>query len=164
MPRTDQKRGAARKLWRGIRSVIIYFIIVISIIIGLPRLLSKTLNTPFPMAAITSGSMWPVLKQGDLVFIKGITDRNELAKGDIIVYSNKVNGTLTIHRIITLSEVTVVTQGDANFTADAPTRYEDIIGETVSLRGKPVRIPYLGSVTVYASNLKSRGGEGSIKK
>ena len=34
--------------------------------------LSWYLDTPYPMAAITSGSMWPVLKEGSLVFIKSV--------------------------------------------------------------------------------------------
>ena len=37
---------------------------------------------------------------------------------------------------------------------DAPVKYENVVGRTLYLLNRPVHIPYLGSITVYASNLK----------
>lgn len=105
------------------------------------------------MAAITSGSMWPVLKQGDLIFIQGINS-DDLKVGDIIVYRNQINNTFTIHRIAKVEQNFITTKGDANFQEDPPVRYEDIVGRALTALNKPIRLPYLGSITMMASNLK----------
>lgn len=131
----------------------VYVLIVGGIIFGLPRLLTKALNTPYPMAAITSGSMWPALKTGDLVFIKGVYAKEDMKKGDVIVFRNKTNNTLTIHRVIELGD-RITTKGDANFKEDAPVDYKDVIGKALTFNGGLLHIPYLGSITVFASNLR----------
>jgi signal peptidase I len=100
------------------------------------------------MAAITSGSMWPALHEGDLIFIEGV-GRDDLAVDDIVVWRNP-NG-FTIHRITKLSENSLTTKGDANFTEDEPVKYEDVIGRTYNIFGKEARIPYLGMISVYAN-------------
>ena len=88
---------------RGIKILInlfIYMAIVGAIVYGLPKFLSWSLNTPYPMAAITSGSMWPALNEGDLVFIKGGLKKEDLKEGDVVVYRNERGGSFTIHRIV----------------------------------------------------------------
>ena len=141
-----------RRALRAVVNVVIYIAIIASITVGIPKFLSWYLDTPYPMATITSGSMWPALKEGDLVFIKGIRDRAQIAIGDIIVYRNKENNTFTIHRVVALGNDEITTQGDANFTKDAPVKYENVIGETFTVYGKSVRLPSAGFVTMYASN------------
>lgn len=140
-----------RSSWWG---TIIYFVVLAGIVLGLPRFLSWSLHTQYPMAAITSGSMWPVLKVDDLVFIRGGITKGDLKVGDIIVYHNKTNNTLTIHRLVQLNDETFVTRGDANFNDDSPASYADIIGKSLTFFGQPVRIPYLGFVTIFANNLR----------
>jgi signal peptidase I len=131
----------------------LYAVIVAGTVFGLPKFLTWYLDTPYPMAAITSGSMWPALSEGDLVFIRGVA-KEQLAEGDIIVYRNPNGGSFTIHRIVSLTADTLVTKGDANFNPDAPISYNDVIGKTVTVRGRELHIPHLGSVTVFASNFK----------
>lgn len=142
---------------KGFQSFVINFVVYICIVAGLvfgmPKFLAWALDTTFPMAAITSGSMWPALKEGDLVFIQGV-DPHALNENDIIVYRNRVNNTFTIHRVISFGEDTLITKGDANFNEDAPVAYRDVVGRAFRLFGKHVRIPYLGSITVLANNLK----------
>jgi len=147
-------KSKMRKWLSFLLNSFVYFAIIFGILIGLPRFLVWKLDTPYPMAAITSGSMWPDLKEGELVFIKGIDNKNQISIGDIIVFRNTLNDTLTIHRVIELGENTLVTKGDANFGEDKPISYNDVVGKTVMLNGKPFNIPYLGSITVFASNLK----------
>lgn len=134
-------------------NVAIYFVIIFGIVFGLPRFLSWALHTQYPMAAITSGSMWPALKEGDLVFVQGIP-KEDIKVGDIIVYRN-TGGGFTIHRVVKLSESKITTKGDANFGEDAPVSYSDVVGRTFNIGSKPLSIPYLGSITVFASNLKN---------
>ncbi|MBI4132661.1 MAG: signal peptidase I [Candidatus Sungbacteria bacterium] len=126
----------------------IYAAIAVGLVWGLPRGLSRALGTPYPMATITSGSMWPVLKEGDLILIQAVP-KQALKVGDIVVWRNPQG--FTVHRVVKLGDETFVTKGDANFKDDAPVRYEDLIGRTVAIREQPLRIPYVGFISLTAS-------------
>lgn len=125
---------------------VLYIAILIALIYGTPKGLAYVLKTEYPMASITSGSMWPALKRGDLILIKGIEGKGDIKENDIIVYKNP-NG-FTIHRVITLNENTVVTKGDANNVANSPIKYEEIIGKPLTIKDKPLRIPFLGNINI----------------
>ena len=141
-----------KKFLKILKEIVIYLLIVAALIYGLPKFLAYSLDTEYPMASITSSSMWPALKQGDLVLIKGV-DKQELAIDDIVVYSNE-NG-FTIHRIVKLDENSLVTRGDANNVNDNPIKYEQVIGRVVKFRDKPLRIPYFGMISVLISKYRS---------
>lgn len=130
---------------------VIYIALVGGIVWGLPKFLSWKLETQYPIAAITSGSMWPVLKKSDLVFIQKVS-RGDLKEGDIIVWQNERG--FTIHRIVRIEADTLVTKGDANFTEDPSISYGDVIGRTVMLGSKPLRIPMFGSIAVWSNGFK----------
>lgn len=150
-PAAPRKKSLARRA----AGMVIYLAVLVGVVVGLPRGLSYVLKTPYPLAAITSGSMWPNLKEGDLVLILGYQgDPREVAVGDIIVFRNPT-GTFTIHRIVLKNDKTVTTKGDANFEPDKPVKYKDIIGKAVALGDKPVRLPLIGSISVIANNLKN---------
>lgn len=136
-------------LMQGI-NLAIYVLILGGIVFGLPKYLTWQFQTSYPMAAITSGSMWPVLKKGDLVVIRGIT-KDQLAVGDIIVFKNPENHTLTIHRIVKMDTATLTTKGDANFREDQPVPYENVVGKTVLWSKMPVRVPWVGTVTMFVN-------------
>jgi len=124
----------------------IYIVVFITIVWGTPMILVKMLHTEYPIASITSGSMWPVLKQGDMVFIRGYSgNKQDLKLGDVVVYKNERG--FTIHRIVKLDEKTLVTKGDANNIDDAPVEYSQLIGKMVTIKGQPLRIPYLGMLS-----------------
>lgn len=133
---------------KTIKSIIewaIYIVIIAAIVWGTPKVLAKVLNTPYPIASITSSSMWPVLKSGDLIFIKGASGRGDINLGDIVIYRNEEG--FTIHRVVKLDDETFVTRGDANNVDDQPVKYQELIGKTVNLKGQPLRIPYLGKLS-----------------
>ncbi len=136
---------------KSIIEILIYVVVVAALVVGTPKVLVYTLGTEYPIASITSGSMWPELKKGDLVFIE-YADKNNLAIRDIVVYKNEKG--FTIHRIIELNEETLKTKGDANNIADAPVEYNRIVGKTVNLKDKPLRIPQFGKLTIWASGLR----------
>lgn len=136
---------------RFLVNALAYILIMGGIVFGLPKFLAWELNTPYPMAAITSGSMWPALKEGDLVFVQGIINKSDISIGDIIVYRNKSNNTFVIHRVVALGDDALTTQGDANFSKDALVSYEDVVGKTFKIFGWNARIPNLGVITVYAN-------------
>jgi len=146
---------------------IFYLAILAALVWGTPWVLAKVLNTPYPIAAITSGSMWPALKQGDIVLIKGVSGKDEIKVGDIAVYKNpstssgqaidkvtfiSANGqeegaSFTIHRVVKVNETTFVTRGDANNVDDNPAAYSQLVGKAVTLGSKTFRIPYLGKIS-----------------
>lgn len=129
-------------------NVAIYLAIVGVLLFGLPRFLAWYLGTPYPIAAVTSGSMWPTLHTGDLIFIQA-TRREDIKIGDIVVWKNP-NG-FTIHRVVELGENTLTTKGDANFKNDDPVAYSDVVGRTYQVFGKNARLPYLGFISINAS-------------
>ncbi|OHA08499.1 MAG: signal peptidase I [Candidatus Sungbacteria bacterium RIFCSPLOWO2_01_FULL_59_16] len=136
-------------------NVLVYALIVGGVVWGAPKFLSWKLGTEYPIASITSGSMWPSLHRGDMIFIEAVP-REALKAGDVVVWRNPSaapGGTqgFTIHRLVELRETTLVTKGDANFKNDDPVGYDRLIGRTAMFRGKPFRIPYLGYVTITAS-------------
>ena len=142
---------------------IFYLAILAALVWGTPWVLAKVLNTPYPIAAITSGSMWPVLKQGDIVLIKGASSKSDLKVGDIAVYKNtqadlgkvtflsasgaEEGASFTIHRVVKLGDTTFVTRGDANNMDDEPVVYSQLVGKAVTWGNKPLRIPYLGGIS-----------------
>jgi len=136
------------KKTKNILEWIVCAVIVVAIAYGTPMVLSKILKTEYPVASITSSSMWPALKKGDIVFIKNV-DKSELKVGDVVVYKNERG--FTIHRVTELNEKTLKTKGDANNVSDRPVKYEEVVGRTVEWNGKPFRIPKLGKITILMS-------------
>lgn len=134
-----------KKVIKTVFEWIIYVAVFLVIVWGTPWALTKILKTEYPIAAITSSSMWPALKQGDIVLIRGVSGRTDIEKGDIVVYTNDRG--FTIHRAVDLRTDEIVTKGDANNINDAPVGYDRVIGKAVTFRGKPVRIPWLGKLS-----------------
>ena len=140
------------KLNKTLKSIIgwiVYLVILVGLVYGTPKVLTYALDTDYPMASITSGSMWPSLKKGDLVLIKGIGSKEEVQMGDIIVYQNPKG--FTIHRVIRINNNTLVTKGDANNTEDEPIKYDKIIGKTLTINDNPLRIPFFGKIGILIS-------------
>lgn len=137
---------------------LVYLAVLAGLVWGTPKILTYALKTPYPMASITSGSMWPVLKVGDMVLIKGVASKNDISVGDIIVYKNLPSTgsgqafSFTIHRVIEKNANTVITKGDANNISDAPVTYDEVIGKTVNFNNGPVRIPYLGQISILINS------------
>ena len=144
----EEKQANRSKLVKILRTVIgtiLYILFVVALVWGTPKALSYFLNTEYPMAAITSGSMWPELKKNDLVFIEGIDPRT-VQVDDIVVFTNKKNA-FTIHRVIELGDHKLKTKGDANNVADEPIKYEDIVGRLYKVGDWNARIPKLGFIS-----------------
>lgn len=135
------------KIFKGIVGWILYVAILVGLIVGIPKGLAYVLKTDYPMASITSGSMWPILKKGDLIFIEGVDAENDIKVGDIVVYQNPKG--FTIHRVVEMDDTTVITKGDANNVKDAPVEYEKIVGRTLTINNNPLRIPFLGMISAW---------------
>ena len=142
----QEQMSKGKKLFKRVGGTILYILIVFALVYYTPKLLSYALNTEYPMAAITSGSMWPELKKGDLVFIQGIDPRT-VEVNDIVVYTNQKNA-FTIHRVVELRDDKLVTKGDANNVNDDPVQYEDIVGRLYKIGNWNTRIPKLGLISI----------------
>lgn len=138
---------------RNIFEAVLYILVVCAFIFGIPSALSYILKAPYPMATITSESMWPVLKKNDMVFITTVT-KEDLKIGDIVVFKNERG--FTIHRIIGIQGEMLTTKGDANNISDEPISYEEIIGRTVNYGHAPLKIPEIGSISIWAANFRSK--------
>lgn len=131
------------RIAKGAIKVVLYIAFVVAAVYYTPKILAKALHTQYPLATITSGSMWPVLKVNDLILVKGITGK-EAQIGQIIIYQNPRG--FTIHRLIRRQNNFLITQGDANNVEDSPVRESDVVGRTVYIGKSPFRIPYLGLI------------------
>ena len=60
------------KKTKSIVETLIYIIIMAVLAVGTPKALCYVLKTEYPVASITSGSMWPALKKGDIVLMEGV--------------------------------------------------------------------------------------------
>ena len=134
---------STRRFARGAGSIVL--IILVAALI--PKLLSYALGTKYPLASITSSSMWPALKRGDLVLLRHRPPQ-ELKEGMIVAYEDPDGRGVIIHRIVGFDGAFVVTKGDANDTEDEPVPMYDIIGAVPTIGGTPLKLPFLGHVTL----------------
>lgn len=125
----------------------LYVVFIVGAAYLAPRAISRALDTPHPMAAITSQSMFPTLKRGDMVFIQGVDKVTDLEVGDIIAYDDDVSG-LVIHRIIEIDGEKLHTIGDANLSPDDWISFDQVVGRTLTLAGRMAKVPYLGNLPI----------------
>lgn len=139
--KTDSKAPRGRGKRTAFR---ILLIAIISLFFGATvysinarRVVGNAMPMPFGvgLSVILSGSMEPTLSVNDLVVIKSA---DEYAVDDIIVYQS--GNDLVIHRIIAMSEETLITQGDANNTPDEPVSISAVKGRMVA------SVPYVGAL------------------
>lgn len=147
--RDERAHTPRRPWWRRLGGLAIEVAIIVGVAWAVPHALAFALRTDCPLATITSSSMWPTLKRGDLVVVKGI-DESAVSVGDIVVYESGT-GTMVIHRVITVDGQTLVTQGDANGEPDEPIALADVAGVVPVLGGAPLHLPYLGQITLLAN-------------
>jgi|SRR3989344_363582 len=151
----EKKPKKKKSVLRKIIGWIVYLVIVGGLMYITPKALSGYLGTDTPIAAITSGSMWPALKKGDLVFVKAIESQKDLEVEDIIVFRNPKG--YTIHRIKEINDIKIVTKGDANNISDVPIEFSDVVGKTLEYSsGRPVRIPRMGYFSIWLNGRDSR--------
>ena len=148
-----EEESRKKRIIKTIIWTVAYIALVAVLVWGTPRALKYYLNTEYPMAAITSRSMWPVLYKGDLVFIQGVYQKEDISIDDIVVFTN-AKGVFTIHRVIELGEDTLTTKGDANNVPDNPIQYKNVIGKLYKIGNWNARLPKLGFISTSASKYR----------
>ncbi len=104
----------------------------------------------FFFAIVTSGSMEPTFKKGDLVFVQDILVKPNV--GDIIIFTDprgNIAGNVPVtvtHRINEISGNTIRTKGDNNPVPDSwKVNKKDILGKAIVLNGKPFVLKDVGN-------------------
>ena len=124
----------------------LFIIVVVGAIYAIPEILSRTLSTDNPMMTVTSQSMWPVLKRGDLIFIKG-TGLEDIEIGSVIVFRHGEG--MAVHRVVRIEGQTITTKGDANTKEDNPITSDDIVGRVPTIGDRPFKIPFVGNIALW---------------
>jgi len=120
-------------------------------------------RTEYPILAVASGSMEPVLYAGDLIFVEGIQNFSDIhvapkdadSPGDILVYQGTSN--LIVHRAIDKKEsidgsIVFIIHGDANGEGANEQVAEDrIVGRYIEFK-----VPWLGNVALFFEPLERK--------
>lgn len=144
------------KIWRH-RELVFFITIVVVIMLTKFIILPAATGTDVPVAVVEGKSMFPLLREGDVVFIKKVGSR-DIKVGDIIVY--EYNGKYIIHRVIEVihynNRVYYVTKGDNNPIADPYYKpgvpYSKVKGKVIGFGDNNVfKIPYIGYYTLWVT-------------
>mgnify|MGYP000863935123 FL=1 len=151
------------KIFKLVVTIIIYVIAAFMAVSAVGTIVAKQ---PFLMTAIRSNSMYPQLERGDLVILNEFSSKDSLSTKDIIVFrveeGNYIINDWMMHRITDgNARDGFITKGDANERTDQedmgipPIKPEWIAGKALVLRGKPLKIPLLGHLALYAEQSKN---------
>lgn len=125
--------------WRTARQLLYLGIICLVAILGVA--LCVLLIGGSQLLSVQSGSMEPAIQKGDLISVKR-TPTRDLRVGDVITFAAPDGSGQTItHRIVAkTNDMTgrIVTQGDANETADQAVMPSQIVGRVER------HVPYAG--------------------
>jgi len=142
-------------LKRGYVQTIIMILLVVFAVLIFWYGLRVVFRTDYPVLAVASGSMEPVLFRGDLIFVEGIEDFDDIhvaskdaeQPGDILVYQGARD--LIVHRVIDKRVVdgkyVFIFHGDANPEgANEHVSQDKIIGRYVGFK-----VPWLGNIALF---------------
>jgi signal peptidase I len=139
----QSKRGDEGRFYLGLVALVGLLVFgTLAVIAVLPMVVPG-----YTSASITSGSMQPKLRPGDVVIAVGNGGAG-IKTGTIVVYEDPARGDLVTHRIVGVNDDgSYVTRGDANGVNDA----QAIPSENVKGVGKWV-VPYVGLPRVWVAN------------
>ncbi len=139
-------RGLLRRL-RVALPLIALLLAFFTLFVGL----GLALDTRTPLVVVASGSMRPVLYEGDILLIEGVRFDEIRASpddGDVVVYRRPFDGRLIVHRAIAKGPNALITKGDANSAPDPfPVPPDAVVGRWTGLM-----IPHwtgLGYLTLF---------------
>jgi signal peptidase len=119
-------------------------------------------RTEYPILAVASGSMEPVLYKGDLIVIEGVQNATDIhvapkdadPPGDILVYQGTTD--LIVHRAIDKKIVDgrniFIIHGDANpYGANEQVDEDRILGRYIG-----VKVPWLGNIALFFADSETK--------
>jgi signal peptidase len=142
-------------LKHGYVQTILMIVVVIVAVLLFWYGLRFAFRTEYPILAVASGSMEPVLYKGDLIVVEGIENVSDIyvapkdaeKPGDILVYQGATE--MIVHRAIdkttgTDGKITFIIHGDANAEgANEHVHESKIIGRYVGFK-----VPWLGQIAL----------------
>jgi signal peptidase I len=138
-------------------SFLLYVAFIAGAVYYVPQILSWVLDTPYPMASVSSQSMWPALNKGDLIFLQGVDKADDLQIGDIIAFQHEKG--ITVHRVLEIDGDVITTQGDANPVADQPIQFDQVVGRVITIGGRVAKVPYVGSIAGLFAPFATQAGQ-----
>ena len=152
-------KNTGKKIFREYRDLIVAGIVIGGLFIAFNFVLPAYLNTPTPIAYISSGSMEPTYYTGDLVIIRGVKG-SDINVGDVIVFKPEGFNEYILHRVAAKKfengKYYFLTKGDNPNT----NRYIDTAWGWVSedrVYGKVIyRLPYLGYIFMFLASLAGK--------
>ena len=148
-PRTTVSR---HPMW--MMRLLVRGLLVFSILMGALVFASAALPSLMGLKSmvVSSGSMEPGIRTGDVVIVRPITDPRTIRLGDVITFSPYSRQGMVTHRVIEITEIDggtyFRTQGDANHTPDANLAPAGAVFGKVSLT-----LPKAGYLLYFASTL-----------
>jgi len=108
---------------------------------------------PVQLSYVYSDSMEPTIGTGDGYVI---VPAGDVSVGDIVVFDSDYRGEYVTHRVVGLADGGYITQGDANAATDQAAGHPvvapaQLVGQPLSLGGRPIVIPGLASVVSLLS-------------
>jgi signal peptidase len=82
----------------------------------------------YSVFTVATGSMEPTISQNDIVIVK---KTNDIKVNDIVTYEK--DGNYITHRVISMSDDTLVTKGDANNTNDISIPRTSLVGKVINI-------------------------------
>lgn len=144
-----KKRSVLKKISNVILVIVIFILAAVIAITVITRI---TGNTPtlfgYSILRVSTGSMEPELKVGDVILTKEVDDVNSLAVGDVITYKGTIGeyaDMLITHQVVKApyeenGTAYVVTKGIANDIEDKPVPVDRITSKLVC------KIPFLDAL------------------
>ena len=116
---TASPKSPARKFFRAIAAPVLVLLVILGFF----------LVTGLRLCAVQSSSMEPNIPTYSLCLVGTRYDYNSLQVGDIIVYDRPYDHLQVVHRIVSILDEGIITQGDANPVDDGILLTEsDIVG------------------------------------
>ena len=122
-----------KKICNILSTLVLLVLLAAAAVLLVPMLLG------YKEMAVLSGSMEPTIPVGSLVYVKPV-EATDLAVGDVCTYYLTDGETFVTHRVMSIDSEnqTLVTQGDANDTADGDIQFSQVYGKA------EFHLPYLG--------------------
>ncbi|MCD6301393.1 MAG: signal peptidase I [Staphylothermus sp.] len=139
--------------------IIKIFIVITFLLIALNirSILFYTTGSETPIAVVKGYSMFPLLREGDIVFAYKPKPA-DIREGEVIIYRS-IDGKLIIHRVVEVvikdNRYYYITKGDNNPVPDyAEFRgpgvpYERVEGVVIEMNNAVFKIPYLGYLSLW---------------
>ena len=149
-------------LKRDYMQTVIMIIVLILAVLIIWYGLRFAFRTPYPILAVASGSMEPILYAGDLILVEGVPAFADIhvaledadPPGDILVYEGTTD--LIVHRAVDKKIVNgryiFITHGDAN----SPGALEQVDEGSVVGRYTGFKVPWVGNVALFFEPLERK--------